>query len=573
MPFQMFVFAVLFSMVSYGQSAYVHPTIYDKLEQRTEVDVIVLLKEKADFPLYRENWSKEEKSTYVFQQLSTLAAKSQKSLCDHFNKLGLEHQSFWIVNAIRVKINQSLLQEIASNPNVKAIFFDEPFSNNLGQDLSFNKMQQRAPEITWGLTRIGADKVWQMGFEGQGVTLAGEDTGYKWDLEGIKEKYRGWNGTSVDHNYNWHDGIHTISVLSADSLNPCGLSLKEPCDDNGHGTHTAGTMVGSTTDNLYGVAPKAKWIGCRNMERGNGAPSTYIECFQFFLAPTDLDGKNPKPELAPHAINNSWYCSQSEGCNASNYVYMEEVINNLKKAGIVVVVSAGNDGVGCGTISNPPAMFENSFTVGSFASNDTISGFSSAGPVRIDSSGRIKPNVVAPGSYVISRTLSGELQGWFGTSMAGPHVAGLVALIISAHPALAGQVEKIETIIELSARPDDAIIDCEGLVNSARPNHVYGYGKIQADAAVKMALLLKIEEEQRMLTGFTISPNPASDLIKLEFMNDEYRTIQVYDLLGHLLIEKIITQKISLVSISDLPKGICVFKVKESGLSRLFLKI
>lgn len=157
--------------------------------------------------------------------------------------------------------------------------------------------------------------------------------------------------------------------------------------------------------------------------------------------------------------------------------------------------------------------------------------------------------------------------------MAGPHVAGLVALIISAHPALAGQVEKIETIIELSARPDDAIIDCEGLVNSARPNHVYGYGKIQADAAVKMALLLKIEEEQRMLTGFTISPNPASDLIKLEFMDDEYRTIQVYDLLGHLLIEKIITQKISLVSISDLPKGICVFKVKESGLSRLFLKI
>ncbi|HQX43613.1 MAG TPA: S8 family serine peptidase [Saprospiraceae bacterium] len=572
MRFQMILVAIILCSSTYGQKCFIHPSVYEKLQQQSEVTILVELKEKPSFPLYQESWSKEKKSTYVYQQLSTVAYKSQKSLIDYFIKKRLEYQPFWILNAIKVNVDRNNLEEIALSPQVKAIYYDVPFSLKLGQDNSLKKLQERAPEITWGLNRIGADKVWQMGFEGQGVTLAGEDTGYKWDLEGIKDKYRGWNGSSVDHNYQWHDAIHSISVLSADSLNPCGLSLKEPCDDNGHGTHTAGTMVGSTADNLYGVAPKAKWIGCRNMERGNGAPSTYIECFQFFLAPTDLDGMNPKPELAPHAINNSWYCSQGEGCNASNYIYMEEVINNLKKAGIVVVVSAGNDGVGCGTISNPPAMFENSFTVGSFASNDTISGFSSAGPVRIDSSGRIKPNVVAPGSYVISRTLSGELQGWNGTSMAGPHVAGLVALIISAHPALAGQVEKIETIIEQSARPDDAIIDCEGLLNSARPNHVYGYGKIQADAAVKMALLLKTDEEQRIKTGFTLSPNPAKDFIKIAFNDNLQHTIQIYDFLGHAILEKFLIQSTGIISITDLPKGIYLLKIRETGSSRLFLK-
>ena len=119
-----------------------------------------------------------------------------------------------------------------------------------------------------------------MGIEGEGVTVAGEDTGYRWDLEGIKERYRGWKDSIVDHNYNWHDAIHTISPLASDSINPCGLNSKVPCDDNGHGTHTMGTMVGKTNEYLYGVAPKAKWIGCRNMERGNGALSTYIECFE-----------------------------------------------------------------------------------------------------------------------------------------------------------------------------------------------------------------------------------------------------------------------------------------------------
>ena len=76
-----------------------------------------------------------------------------------------------------------------------------------------------------------------------------------------------------------------------------------------------GTMVGDDgAGNQIGVAPGAKWIGCRNMNEGDGTPATYSECFQWFIAPTDLNNQFPNPTLAPHVINNSWGCPPSEGC-------------------------------------------------------------------------------------------------------------------------------------------------------------------------------------------------------------------------------------------------------------------
>lgn len=135
-----------------------------------------------------------------------------------------------------------------------------------------------------------------------------------------------------------------------------------PCDDDKHGTHTMGTMVGEDDENSIGVAPEAKWIACRNMDRGWGQPSTYMECFEWFLAPYDLEGENADPDKAPHVINNSWFCSVEEGCNPSNFILMEEIVKNLKASGVVVVVSAGNSGgSGCGSVTGPPAFSNHLF--------------------------------------------------------------------------------------------------------------------------------------------------------------------------------------------------------------------
>jgi serine protease AprX len=97
-----------------------------------------------------------------------------------------------------------------------------------------------------------------------------------------------------------------------------------------------GTMVGDDGQgNQIGVAPQARWIGCRNMEAGYGSPASYIECFEWFLAPTNLEGESPNPDLAPHVINNSWSCPEMEGCTPENWDLMQTVIANLRAAGVV----------------------------------------------------------------------------------------------------------------------------------------------------------------------------------------------------------------------------------------------
>ena len=568
-------FAFLF-LTSIGfclaQDASVHPSVAHALAKNGSAEVIIQLKAGPDFSGYKKTWKKEEKTAFVYERLKSLASLSQSDLITFLTAEKVDFKNFWIINAIRAEINSDLLSKLIQRKDIKAIYFNEPVRTLPAVDRSIRDLNSRNPEITWGIKRIKADRVWELGIEGQGVTLAGQDTGYKWDMQGIKEKYRGWDGSGVKHDYNWHDAIHKISPLSSDSINPCGLNLKEPCDDHGHGTHTAGTMVGFTDEMAYGVAPKANWMGCRNMERGNGAPDTYIECFEFFLAPTDLNGENPKTDLAPHAINNSWFCSESEGCNPGNFMFMEDVVNHLTLAGVVVVVSAGNSGNSCGTIANPPAMFQNSLTVGSFADNDSISNFSSIGPVYIDASRRVKPDVVAPGSAVLSRPLSGNLEAWYCTSMAGPHVAGLVALIISANPALAGQVDQISEIIRLTSRAHDSEVNCDSLENTAVPNHVYGYGKIQADAAVRMAIILKTRDQQSEETGFSISPNPAQDYIVLRSNTEGPHNYCIYNSMSAPVMKIRMTESEKEIHINHLPAGVYLIRMDERNEFLKFIK-
>ena len=113
--------------------------------------------------------------------------------------------------------------------------------------------------------------------------------------------------------------------------------------------------------NQIGVAPGAKWIGCRNMDQGNGTPATYTECFQFFIAPTDLNNQNPNPTLRPHVMNNSWGCPTSEGCAPDS---LQTIVENTRAAGIFVEVSAGNGGSGCSTVNDPPAIYDASYSTG-----------------------------------------------------------------------------------------------------------------------------------------------------------------------------------------------------------------
>src|SRR5205085_7688764 len=117
----------------------------------------------------------------------------------------------------------------------------------------------------------------------------------------------------------------------------CGTDSVLPCDDSGHGTHTMGTAVGSDGGtNKIGMAPGAKWIGCRNMDRGVGTPARYIECMEFFLAPYPVGGTPAQgdPNLAPDITTNSWGCPPSEGCSATT---LQAAVEAQRAAGIFMV--------------------------------------------------------------------------------------------------------------------------------------------------------------------------------------------------------------------------------------------
>jgi serine protease AprX len=468
----------------------IDPSLFP-ISQNNQTPFFIVLKEQADLSQANQFSSKEAKGAYVFNVLRNTANLSQAPIQDVLKAQNIDFQSFWIVNAIFTKGDRQLIEQLAMREDVAQITSNPKAKHELPSLQEPTSLEPRgAPQIAWGVLKIKADSVWALGYKGNNVVIAGQDTGYDWEHPSLKPKYRGWNATTkkADHNYNWHDSIHKDSTKLG---NGCGYDLKVPCDDDVHGTHTMGTMLGSNDTLIVGVAPAAKWIGSRNMDRGNGTLESYVESFQWFLAPTDTLNKNPNPSKSPHVINNSWYCSEGEGCNTSNFSVLEKAMNACRAAGIVVVVSAGNSGSACSTVSGPPAFFSKAFSIGATRSDDTIAGFSSRGPVLVDSSGRLKPNVSAPGVGILSTFPNGNFGNLQGTSMAGPHVAGVVALMISANPKLAGQVDTIERIIELTAKPMMTTQNCGTVAGTKIPNNTYGFGRVDALAAVKKGLLYK----------------------------------------------------------------------------------
>jgi subtilisin family serine protease len=114
--------------------------------------------------------------------------------------------------------------------------------------------------------------------------------------------------------------------------------------------------------------------------------------------------------------------------------------------------------------------------------------FSSRGPVEVDGTGRVKPDISAPGVEVISSLPGGTYGPESGTSMAGPHLAGVVALMWSANPALIGDIDRTEQILIQTAQPYSGERPSNQCFSGSTPNDAYGYGIVDAYVAVKMAL-------------------------------------------------------------------------------------
>ena len=467
-------------------AAKIAPEVAAEIADSGSTPVVIMMAEQADVSAAYAMKDQDARGWFVYNTLKQHAARTQAPLRAELDARGVSYRSFWAANMIVATADRALLESLATRADVGRIDSNRAAHWIEPEEIAKATFAPEAPEavntVEWGVQNINAPAVWAMGFTGQGMVIGEQDTGQRWTHNALKPKYRGWNGTTADHNYNWHDAIH-------DSVSkPCGNESPFPCDDAGHGTHTAGTTVGDDgAGNQIGVAPGAKWIGCRNMDGGDGTPARYTECFEFMMAPTDLAGNNADPTLRAHVLNNSWTCPSSEGCTTR--AELEAIINNTEASGIFVVAAAGNAGSSCSSVNDPPAIYSASFSVGAYDINNQLASFSSRGPSTYPPN-VLKPNLSAPGVTVRSSYLSTDaayinLQG---TSMASPHVAGAVALLWSARPQLVRDIAATKALLQNTANSSVIVTPpqlCGGTLSSTDiPNNSFGYGRVNVLAAL-----------------------------------------------------------------------------------------
>jgi subtilisin family serine protease len=420
---------------------------------------------KADLRGAAKIKDRTKKGAFVLDALRKTANGSQAAAVALVKGTrGARAQSYFLANELLVHGDAKLASKLAALPGVRAVRAEKVYPLVKPVPMATVLEVQPAPE--WGIAKINAPAVWAEGITGQGVVVSSVDTGVEFTHEALVEHYRGNNHDgSFSHDYNWWD--------------PTGICGGEPCDNAGHGTHTMGTMVGGDLEGPLpdvGVAPGAEWIAAKGCEDFGCTEGSLLSAGQFLLAPTDLEGNNPDPAKRPDLINNSW------GNDDPNDHFYQATVEAWRAAGIIPIFSSGNAGPGCSTAGSPGNVSE-VISVGATDDKDVIADFSSRGP---SPSGKVSPNVSAPGVDVVSSVPGGGYEAFNGTSMAAPHTSGTIALMLSARPELAGNFDAVLDALNKTAvdRPDDQCGTPDPSDND--PNYVYGEGRIDALAAVDL---------------------------------------------------------------------------------------
>jgi subtilisin family serine protease len=429
--------------------------------------LFVIMKDQADLSSVRQIQDIKQRRMAAYQMLTKKANETQAELRKTFDTFDVKYTPYYLVNAMEVRGGTLVRLYLLTRPEVDRVI-PSPRLRPGGPEPSLPPSGGNSPPpgVQWNVSMIGADKVWnEFGVRGKGVVIGQSDSGVDVNHPELHDSYR---GNTEGNDYNWFDPWNHKPA---------------PYDEGGHGTHTLGIILGK--DGI-GIAPDATWFACANLTRNLGNPALYLDCMQFMLAPFPQNG-NPftdgDPTRAADVLNNSWGCPELEGCDPNALL---AGANHLRDAGIFVAVSAGNDGPNCSTINAPLSLYDSVFSVGAIDRSGNVAFFSSRGPVTADGSGRIKPDIVAPGVDVLSSVPGGGYAAESGTSMAGPHVAGAVALLWSADPTLIGNIDRTEQLLIQSADPYTG--NRNGCFEGDVPNDAYGYGVLDVYQAVKMAL-------------------------------------------------------------------------------------
>ena len=425
------------------------------------VDAIVVLRSQADLGPARSG-SRAHRVTAVVRALRDHATRAQRGVVGLLaarRRQGLvsDVTPLWVEDAVAVRAAPRVLAELAARPDVREI---QP-----------NRSIDAPPVATAAeanLDVIGASSLWDMGFRGQGVVVANLDTGVDATHPDLAGSWRGGANS-------WYD--------------PNGQHPTTPTDVNGHGTQTMGVMVGASV----GVAPEAKWIAAKIFNDRGSATSTAIHlAFQWLLDPD----RDPATADAPNVVNASWTMSTPR-C----VLDFQPDLRSLRAAGILPVFAAGNFGPSAGTVYSPANLPE-AFAVGGTDNTDALDPYSSRGPSPC--AGAVAPRLAAPGVGIYTTDLYGLYVSDSGTSVAAPHVAGALALLLGAFPQLSAEQQEAaltSTAVDLGASGVDG---------------GFGYGRLDVPAAYQW---LATTPDFSLTASPPSAPGPASYTVSVTNRN------------------------------------------------------
>lgn len=455
-------------------------TLLDQVTTDGSADFIIRFSEQADLSAaYAMDW--DARGEFVYNTLRETADRSQANAKSILDMQGLTYQTFiagndlyvWGEGPIATK-GLTVLNELAALPEVDTIratrtYTIDPITqakplDNItwaGDLLSKQALSTVGSSINattdWGITDTKANQFWtKFGVQGDGIVVANIDTGVQWNHPALDQAFK--CGTNPSDPACWYD--------------PTGVCGGSACDNNGHGTHTMGTMVGDDDPSLTyiaGMAPNAKWIACKGCASGSCSDISLNACADWILAPAG------NPANRPNIVNNSW------GGGGGSTWYLAKV-QAWRAAGIFPAFSAGNAGPGCNTLGSP-GDYQESFASAAHNSGRTIADFSSRGPSVYGDTPYTKPNLSAPGVSICSTIPTNNWScGYSGTSMASPHTAGAVALLWSCNPTLKGQVDATFQLLQTNADTPPTPATC-GAPADGQGNFTYGYGYLDVLSA------------------------------------------------------------------------------------------
>jgi len=455
--------------VTETQAATLTPQLAERMESLSPAEslpVLVFLKDRVDLSQFPRGRASAE---LMIRALQAKAAQTQPALIRAVRNQGYsgDIQGFWIDNIVALEATPTLVAELAAREDIERIDYDAP---GRGPDVerlaTSEETQQRAP--AWGVEIIRAPEVWDTyGLTGAGIVLGSLDTGFDPSHPALIGKWRAGSNSWID----------LIGGAPA------------PYDDHGHGTHTIGSMVGGDGDGPLtpdiGVAYGARFIAAKVLDSNNSfcCASLVINGAQWMLDP---DGNPATPDF-PHVINNSWYFFDP------NYTAYYGSVAAWRAAGIIPIFCIGNEGPDPAT-TRSPAHYDNCVGVGGTSSIDGAYFFTSRGPSpsgAVFPDDRRKPDISAPGNLVTSSVPGGGYEDWSGTSMAAPHVAGTIALMLekasammlpaAKSPGTLGHLRGVAlTYDEILSILESSAVD----LGDTGYDHTYGYGRIDAFAAV-----------------------------------------------------------------------------------------